>query len=65
MNKFIPKRFRSPDTPSKELDREAVLVKLPAKTAKSIITEAFNNIWLCRYLRPHMVHFDNGNKFKA
>jgi hypothetical protein len=25
MNEFIPKRFRSPDTPSKELDSEAVL----------------------------------------
>jgi transposase InsO family protein len=27
--------------------------------------EAFNDIWLCRYPRPQMVQFDNGNDFKA
>jgi hypothetical protein len=34
MNEFIPKRFRSPDTPSKELDSEAVLdlTSTPPKT---------------------------------
>jgi hypothetical protein len=34
MNEFIPKRFRNPDTPSKELDSEAVLdlTSTPPKT---------------------------------
>jgi transposase InsO family protein len=27
--------------------------------------EALHDIWLCRYPRPQMVRFDNGNEFKA
>jgi transposase InsO family protein len=40
------------------------MIEVPDKTAESIM-EAFNDIWLCRYPRPRMVQFDNGNEFKA
>ncbi len=40
------------------------MIEIPDKTAESIM-EAFNDIWLCRYPRPQMVRFDNGNEFKA
>jgi hypothetical protein len=40
------------------------MIEVPDKTAESIM-EAFHDIWLCRYPRPQMVRFDNGNEFKA
>jgi hypothetical protein len=40
------------------------MFELPDKTMESIL-EAVNNTWLCQYPRPQMVHFDNGNEFKA
>ena len=28
------------------------------------VSQLFNNTWLCRYLRPRKVVFDNGSEFK-
>jgi hypothetical protein len=40
------------------------MIKVPDKTGESIM-EAFHDIWLCRYPRPQMVRFNNGNEIKA
>ena len=28
------------------------------------VSQLFNNTWICRYLRPRKVVFDNGSEFK-
>ena len=32
--------------------------------SSAIVSQLFNNTWLCRYMRPSKVVFDNGSKFK-
>jgi hypothetical protein len=39
-------------------------VPIDNATAHTVM-EAFNNEWLCRYLQPQYIGFDNGSELKA
>ena len=42
------------------VQNEAIKEKTP-----DAIQDAFDSVWLCRYLRPKIVHCDNGTEFKV